>query len=187
MEGTKNISKKCPYISTINKAILDFDQEKVCSVSLKDNNIYSCLICGKYFHGKGKTTPCYIHSLSEQHHLFINLETRDIYCLPDDYQLTDDYIDSDKKNENILFQIKQNLLPEYTKREIKLIDKISSNFCTSLGGDPFLPGYLGLGYVKNCQYFNVVIQSLSHLKKFRNFFLEYNRKIDNKDDLREAI
>jgi len=182
MEDTKNISKKCPYISTINKAILDFDQEKVCSVSLKDNNIYSCLICGKYFHGKGKTTPCYIHSLSEQHHLFINLETRDIYCLPDDYELTDDYVDSDKKNENILFQIKQNLLPEYTKREIKLIDKISSNYCTSLGGDSFLPGYLGLGYVKNCQYFNVVIQSLSHLKKFRNFFLEYNRKIDNKDD-----
>ena len=182
METKKQISEKCPYISTINKMILDFDQEKVCSVSLKDNNIYSCLICGKYFHGKGKTTPCYIHSLSEQHHLFINLETREIYCLPDDYELTDDIINPEKKEQNILFQIKQNLLPEYTKKEIKLIDKISSNFCTSLGGDLFLPGYLGLGYVKNCQYFNVVIQSFSHLKKFRNFFLEYNRKIDNKDD-----
>ena len=187
MESTKNISEKCPYISTINKTILDFDQEKVCSVSLKDNNIYSCLICGKYFHGKGKTTPCYIHSLSEQHHLFINLETRGIYCLPDDYELTDEYINSEKKNDNILFQIKQNLLPEYTKREIKLIDKISSNFYTSLAGDSFLPGFLGLGYVKNCQYFNVVIQSLSHLKKFRNFFLEYNRKIDNKDDAIEIF
>ena len=142
MESTKNISEKCPYISTINKTILDFDQEKVCSVSLKDNNIYSCLICGKYFHGKGKTTPCYIHSLSEQHHLFINLETRAIYCLPDDYELTDEYINSEKKNDNILFQIKQNLLPEYTKREIKLIDKIS---------------------------------------------LEYNRKIDNKDDAIEIF
>jgi U4/U6.U5 tri-snRNP-associated protein 2 len=182
MDSLKEISPKCPYLDTINKTILDFDQEKVCSVSLKDNNIYSCLICGKYFHGKGKTTPCYIHSLSEQHHLFINLETRSIYCLPDDYELTDDYIPSEKKSENILFQIKQNLLPEYTKREIKLMDKISANYCTSLGGDLFLPGYLGLGYVKNCQYFNVIIQSLSHLKKFRNFFLEYIRKIDNKDD-----
>ena len=182
MESAKITTEKCPYISTINRIILDFDQEKVCSVSLKDNNIYSCLICGKYFHGKGKTTPCYIHSLSEQHHLFINLETRSIYCLPDDYELTDDYSNIDKKNENLLFQIKQNLLPVYSKREIQLIDKISSNFYTSLGGDSFLPGFLGLGYVKNCQYFNVVIQSLSHLKKFRNFFLEYNIKIDNKDD-----
>ena len=187
MDSTKTISEKCPYISTINKTMLDFDQEKVCSVSLKDNNIYSCLVCGKYFHGKGKTTPCYIHSLSEQHHLFINLETRDIYCLPDDYELTDEFIDSEKKTDNILFQIKQNLLPEYTKREIKLIDIISSNFYTSLGGDAFLPGFLGLGFVKNCQYFNVVIQSLSHLKKFRNFFLEYNRKIDNRDDAIEIF
>ena len=183
MDSTEKITKECPYLSTINKTILDFDQEKICSVSLKDNNIYSCLVCGKYFHGKGKTTPCYIHSLSEQHHLFINLETRSIYCLPDDYELTDDYIPKEENNENnILFQIKQNLLPEYSKKEIKLMDKISSNYCTSLGGDLFLPGFLGLGYVKNCQYFNVVIQSLSHLKKFRNFFLEYNRKIDNKDD-----
>ena len=118
MDSTEQISEKCPYISTINKTILDFDQEKICSVSLKDNNIYSCLICGKYFHGKGKTTPCYIHSLSEQHHLFINLETRSIYCLPDDYELTDDYIPKEKNNENILFQIKQNLLPEYSKKEI---------------------------------------------------------------------
>ena len=164
---TKSPSEKCPYISTINKTILDFDQEKICSVSLKDNNIYSCLICGKYFHGKGKTTPCYIHSLSEQHHLFINLETRAIYCLPDDYELSEDNHESD-----ILFQIKQNLLPEYSKKEIKLMDKISSQFYYSLDNKPYLPGYIGLGYVKNCEYFNVIIQSLSHLKKFRNFLLD---------------
>ena len=127
---------KFPYISTINKTLLDFDQEKVCSVSLKNNNIYSCLVCGKYFHGKGKTTPCYIHSLSEQHHLFINLETRAIFCLPDDYELKEEYLDDDVKDnnniinekyknnksnnddENILYEIKQNLLPVYSKKGI---------------------------------------------------------------------
>ena len=36
--------------------------------------------------------------------------------------------------------------------------------------------------MKNCEYFNVIIQSLSHIKKFRNFFLEYNYKISNKVD-----
>ena len=188
---------KYPYMSTINKTILDFDQEKVCSVSLKDNNIYSCLICGKYFHGKGKATPCYIHSLSEQHHLFINLETRAIYCLPDDYELKEEYLDDDNKNnknendddsdDNILFEIKQNLLPVYTKKDIKLIDKYAANFKTSLDNKQYLPGFIGLGLVKNCEYFNVIIQSLSHLKKFRNFFLEYNYKISNKDDAIEVF
>ena len=190
MESNKE--SKCPYLSTINRMILDFDQEKVCSVSLKDNNIYSCLICGKYFHGKGKTTPCYIHSLSEQHHLFINLETRSIYCLPDDYELKEEDINKDKNesgygNKNIIFEIKQNLLPIYTKKDIKLIDKIAANFNTSLDNKKYLPGYIGLGYVKNCEYFNVIIQSLSHLKKFRNFFLEYNHKISNKDDYIEVF
>ena len=56
----------------------------------------------------------------------------------------------------------------YPKKKLKIIDLISANYYTSLGGESFLPGFLGLGYVKNCQYFNVVIQSLSHLKKFRN-------------------
>jgi len=193
MKSTKKF--KCPYISTINKTILDFDQEKVCSVSLKDNNIYSCLVCGKYFHGKGTATPCYIHSLSEQHHLFINLETRLIYCLPDDYELKEEYVDdqNDEKNEsgygkkNILFEIKQNLLPVYTKKDIKLIDKRSANYNTSLDNKKYLPGYIGLGYVKYCEYFNVIIQSLSHLKKFRNFFLQYNHKISNKDDVIEVF
>ena len=189
----KSLKKtKIPYLSTINRNILDFDQEKVCCVSLKDNNIYSCLVCGKYFHGKGKTTPCYIHSLSEQHHLFINLETREIYCLPDDYEIKEEYLDDNKNengygNKNILFEIKQNLLPVYTKKDIKLIDKISANYNTSLDNKKYLPGYIGLGYVKNCEYFNVIIQSLSHLKKFRNFFLQYNYKISNKDDSIEVF
>ena len=182
---------ECPYISTINRTILDFDQEKVCSVSLKDNNIYSCLVCGKYFHGKGKTTPCYIHSLSEQHHLFINLETRLIYCLPDDYEIKEEDLNNKNvnlyDNKNIIYEIKQNLLPVYSKKDIKLIDKIAANFYTSLDNKKYLPGYIGLGYVKNCEYFNVIIQSLSHLKKFRNFFLEYNHKISNKDDCTEVF
>ena len=149
---------KFPYMSTINKTILDFES----SVSLKNNNIYSCLVCGKYFHGKGKTTPCYIHSLSEQHHLFINLETRAIYCLPDDYELKEEYLDDAKDNtintdkdgdnkasndnKNILYEIKQNLLPVYTKKDIKLIDKISANFNTSLDNKKYVFTYIGLGY-----------------------------------------
>ena len=41
--------KDCPYLSTINRNVLDFDAEKVCSVTLQSQNVYLCLVDGKYF------------------------------------------------------------------------------------------------------------------------------------------
>ena len=40
---------RCPYLDTINRLVLDFDFEKLCSVSLSRVNVYVCLVCGKYF------------------------------------------------------------------------------------------------------------------------------------------
>lgn len=48
-ESTKR--RDCPYLGTINRHVLDFDFEKICSVSLSTNNIYACLVCGKYYQG----------------------------------------------------------------------------------------------------------------------------------------
>lgn len=45
-------SMACPYLDTVDRSQLDFDFEKICSVSLSDVNIYACLICGKYFQGQ---------------------------------------------------------------------------------------------------------------------------------------
>lgn len=42
----------CPYLDTIDRAVLDFDFEKLCSVSLSRVNVYACLVCGKYFQVK---------------------------------------------------------------------------------------------------------------------------------------
>ena len=39
------------YLDTIQRYMLDFDFEKVCSVSLSNLNVYACLVCGKYFQG----------------------------------------------------------------------------------------------------------------------------------------
>ncbi len=44
-------SRLCPYLDTINRGLLDFDFEKLCSVSLSKINCYACLVCGKYFQG----------------------------------------------------------------------------------------------------------------------------------------
>ena len=53
--------KDCPYLDTIKREILDFDFEKVCSVTLKNLNVYACLVCGKYFQGlKNIVVSCLI-------------------------------------------------------------------------------------------------------------------------------
>lgn len=52
--GIKKVvqSRLCPYLDTINRTVLDFDFEKLCSVSLTRINVYACLVCGKYFQGE---------------------------------------------------------------------------------------------------------------------------------------
>ncbi len=53
MATTENpLSRSCPYLDTISRSILDFDFEKLCSISLSTNNVYACLVCGKYFQGE---------------------------------------------------------------------------------------------------------------------------------------
>jgi uncharacterized UBP type Zn finger protein len=72
---TQDRSHSCPYLDTIDRARLDFDFEKVCSVSMMTQNVYACLVCGKYFQGRGKGTHAYNHSVTADHHVFINLQT----------------------------------------------------------------------------------------------------------------
>eukprot|EP00918_Siedleckia_nematoides_P024369 GHVU01052708.1.p1 GENE.GHVU01052708.1~~GHVU01052708.1.p1 ORF type:complete len:107 (-),score=13.89 GHVU01052708.1:240-560(-) len=51
-ENSKHeMSRKCPFLGTINRHLLDFDFEKLCSVCLSNLHVYACLICGKYFQG----------------------------------------------------------------------------------------------------------------------------------------
>ena len=69
------------YLDTVNRAALDFDFEKVCSISLSNLNVYGCLVCGKYFQGRSKKSPAYAHSISEDHHVFINLESTQVSVL----------------------------------------------------------------------------------------------------------
>lgn len=83
------LSRKCPYLDTINRHVLDFDFEKLCSVSLSKINVYACLVCGKYFQGRGIGTHAYVHSVATDHHVFLNLETLKFYCLPDNYEIVD--------------------------------------------------------------------------------------------------
>ena len=73
--------------------VLDFDFEKFCSVSLSNLNVYACLVCGKYYQGRGKKSHAYTHSLEAGHHVYINLQTEQVYCLPDGYEIDDPSLD----------------------------------------------------------------------------------------------
>ena len=72
-----------PLGETIKRHLLDFDFEKVCSISCSNINVYCCLVCGRYFQGKGKNTYAYEHSLDHNHSLFMNLDTGKVYVLPE--------------------------------------------------------------------------------------------------------
>ena len=47
----------CPYLDTVERKRLDFDMDRICSVTLTAHNVYACLTCGLFFAGRGRATP----------------------------------------------------------------------------------------------------------------------------------
>ena len=64
-------SRGCPYLDTVNRSATQsaVDFEKCCSGTLSPHNVYACLVCGKYFQGRGPNTQAYTHSLEASHHV----------------------------------------------------------------------------------------------------------------------
>jgi len=72
-------SRLCPYLDTLNRNVLDFDFEKLCSVSLKNHNVYACLVCGEFFEGRGRGSHAYYHSMKDEHHVFLAFESLKVF------------------------------------------------------------------------------------------------------------
>lgn len=121
--------RKCPYLDTINPQMLDFDFEKVCSVSLSDQNVYACLVCGRYFQGRGRATHAFTHAVQSAHHVFINLRTDRIYCLPDNYEVVD----------HSLRAVKDALRPSFDRPLIARLDQ-NRILAQDAFGVSYLPG-----------------------------------------------
>jgi len=148
------------YLDTVNRQMLDFDFEKLCSVSLSNLNVYACLVCGKYFQGRGKSSHAYFHSLHEDHHVFINLQTLSVYVLPDGYEVKHSSLDD----------IKYVLKPTFTKEEVAKLDT-NTKYSYDLHNKKYLPGFVGLNNIKANDYVNVIIQALIHIPPIRNYFI----------------
>ncbi|CAI5725617.1 unnamed protein product [Peronospora effusa] len=152
--------RKCPYLDTVNHQLLDFDFEKVCSISLSDQNVYACLVCGKYFKGRGRNTHAFTHSVQSSHHVFINLQTDRIYCLPDNYEVVD----------HTLKPVQDALRPTFEAAQIARLDE-NRILAQDAFGVSYLPGFIGLNNLKHTDYINVVVQALAHVPPLRDFFL----------------
>ncbi|KAM3206367.1 hypothetical protein ACQJBY_061825 [Aegilops geniculata] len=154
------LRRDCPYLDTVNRQVLDFDFEKFCSISLSNLNVYACLVCGKYYQGRGLKSHAYTHSLEAGHHVFINLQTEKVYCLPDGYEINDPSLED----------IRHVLNPRFAREQVKILDK-NKQWSRALDGSNYLPGMVGLNNIKETDFVNVTIQSLMRITPLRNFFL----------------
>jgi U4/U6.U5 tri-snRNP-associated protein 2 len=148
------------YLDTIDRNVLDFDFEKLCSISLSNINVYACLVCGRYFQGRGPKSHAYFHSLDEDHHVYINLETQKVYVLPEGYEVKSKALDD----------IKYVSDPRYSKKEVMELDRVDRKSWT-LSSKEYTPGFVGINNIKENDYLNVIVQALSHVQPLRNYFL----------------
>ncbi|OQE27486.1 hypothetical protein PENSTE_c004G05180 [Penicillium steckii] len=148
------------YLDTVNRGILDFDFEKLCSISLSNINVYACLVCGKYFQGRGLKSHAYFHALEIGHHVFINMGTKKVYVLPEGYEVQSKSLDD----------IKYVVDPHYNKGDVTKLDKEVID-AWDLSGSRYRPGFVGMNNIKSNDYMNVVVQLLAHVQPIRNFFL----------------
>lgn len=152
------------YLDTVHRHVLDFDFEKMCLVTLSTTNVYCCLVCGKYLQGKAPGSQAYLHSINEDHHVFVNMENQRFYVLPDNLEITSERAVSS------LQDIKNAINPVYTKEDIaKYVEIVKGK---DLAGKAYDSGFIGLNNIGLNDYANVVLQLLAHIPPLRDYFLE---------------
>ena len=148
------------YLDTIDRSLLDFDFEKLCSVTLSNINVYACLVCGKYYQGRGPKSQAYFHALEIGHHVYINMETKKVYVLPEGYEVKSKSLDD----------IRYVVDPTFAKDDVAKLDK-EEKTARDLAGKKYIPGFVGMNNIKANDYFNVIIHALAHVPPLRNFFM----------------
>ena len=89
------------------------------------------------FQGRGQNTHAYTHSVGENHRVFLNLETKKFYCLPDNYEVIDAslgdilYVLNPTFSEELIFRLAN------STKEARAYD-----------GNKYSPGVVGLNNIK---------------------------------------
>ena len=159
-------SSPCPYLDTIQRSLLDFDFEPACSVTLSAGpHIYCCLVCGKYFRGRGANTAAYTHAVEASHYVFCHLASSRFYCLPENYEIRD----------ASLQDIAAALHPVYSAPQVAALDN-RTTLARDLFGRPYQPGFIGLSCTHKTDYINAVVQALAHVPPLRDYFLLHQQQ-----------
>lgn len=117
------------YLDTIDRSVLDFDFEKLCSVTLSNINVYACLVCGRYYQGRGPKSHAYFHALEVGHHVYVNMQTKRVYVLPEGYEV------KSKSLDDIKFVVD----PRMSKEEVAQLNKEARD-AWDLSGKKYRPG-----------------------------------------------
>lgn len=144
----------------MSRSNLDFDFERLCSKSLSTINVYACLVCGKYFQGRGRGSWAYRHAVGENHRVWLNLDTEKFYVLPEGYLVSDPSL-------NDILAV---LNPRYKASDLVGLSDLRKPSYT-LEQKAYVPGFVGLNNIKKNDYLNVIIQLLMHVPPVRDFFL----------------
>ena len=165
------------YLDTIDRSVLDFDFEKLCSVTLSNINVYACLVCGKYYQGRGPKSHAYFHALEVGHHVYVNMQTKRFFVLPEGYEV------KSRSLEDIRFVVD----PRLSREEVIKLDREGMD-AWDLSGKKYRPGeeqrtcsgntqrlisvgFVGMNNIKENDYFNAIIQAMAHISPLRNFFM----------------
>ncbi|GHJ85715.1 hypothetical protein NliqN6_2117 [Naganishia liquefaciens] len=158
----EGIDRKDMYLDAISRTNLDFDFERVCSKSLSNINVYCCLVCGKYFQGRGRGSYAYRHAVGENHRVWLNLETEKFYVLPEGYLV------SDPSLQDIIHVLN----PRYEPAALPRLSLLPAQPSYTLTGQPYFPGFIGLNNIRANDYLNVIIHLILHVPPLRTFLLD---------------
>ncbi len=183
------------YLDTISRARLDFDFERVCSVSLSAQNVYACLVCGRYFQGRGPRSWAAKHAVDHDHRVWMKISgdgapsspsssaaagagagagagvgasesgAGQVYILPEGHRL------SDPSLLQSLSDIRYLLEPTFSAQQVAQLDAPDRKDSVDLQARRYKPGFVGLNNLGGNDYINVVIQALAHVKPLRDHLL----------------
>lgn len=152
--------RACPFLDTVSRASLDFDFEPRCSVTLSPLHVYACLVCGRYYQGRGPSTPAFAHALEAGHHVYMHLQNGRVFCLPDGYEVLDRSLDD----------VRQVLQPRFSPADVAALDA-APRWSRALDGCDFLPGCVGLNNLRATDYAAASLQALLRVRPLRDALL----------------
>ncbi|SCU81045.1 LANO_0B01838g1_1 [Lachancea nothofagi CBS 11611] len=174
LKKSRTPAKQLPfYLESIDIKKLDFDREQICSVTLSPLNVYCCLTCGKFLQGRGEKSVAFLHSIHEDHHVFMNLKTRRAYILPENYEIP---------AIQFLEKIKFAICPSYTQKDIASYPVK----CFDMSNNPYLNGLVGLDDPNHTLHVTVILQLVAQISPLRDILLLMDSE-DFKDELLKRL